>query len=149
MTGEPTTTIIGNLTADPEMRYTASGAAVASFTIASTPRAFNRQTNQWQDGQTLFMRCQVWRDAAQNTAASLTKGTRVIATGRLQQRSYTDREGAQRTVIEMQVDEIGPSLRYSTTQITRRADGPGSQASPGAPWEPQAPAEPDHDGWEQ
>ncbi len=160
MTGEPTTTIIGNLTADPEMRYTASGAAVASFTIASTPRTFNRQTNQWQDGQTLFMRCQVWRDAAQNAAASLTKGTRVIATGRLQQRSYTDREGAQRTVIEMQVDEIGPSLRYSTTQITtRRADAPGSerqsaqgqgsQAGPGVPWEPQAPTEPDYDGWAQ
>mgnify|MGYP000901523692 FL=1 len=159
MTGEPTTTIIGNLTADPEMRYTASGAAVASFTIASTPRTFNRQTNQWQDGQTLFMRCQVWRDAAQNAAASLTKGTRVIATGRLQQRSYTDREGAQRTVIEMQVDEIGPSLRYSTAQITdRRAGAPGSQstqgqgsqAGPGVPWEPQAPTDdPDYDGWAQ
>ncbi len=152
MTGDTVITIIGNLTADPEMRYTASGAAVASFTIASTPRTFNRQTNEWQDGQTLFMRCQVWRDAAQNVAESLTKGMRVIAQGRLQQRSYTDREGAQRTVVEMQVDEIGPSLRYSTAQITsRRASGPGSQSpqGPGVPWEPQAPTGPDYDGWEQ
>ncbi|WP_275690048.1 single-stranded DNA-binding protein [Actinomyces marmotae] len=148
MAGDTVITIIGNLTADPEMRFTPSGAAVASFTIASTPRTFNRQTNEWQDGQTLFMRCSIWRDAAENVAESLTKGMRVIAQGRLQQRSYTDREGAQRTVVEMQVDEIGPSLRHSTAQIgRRRASGQApdhaaqrsAPAGPGIPWEPQAP----------
>ncbi|ARD42607.1 single-stranded DNA-binding protein [Actinomyces gaoshouyii] len=119
MAGDTVITIIGNLTADPEMRFTPSGAAVASFTIASTPRTFNRQTNEWQDAETLFMRCSIWRDAAENVAESLTKGMRVIAQGRLQQRSYTDREGAQRTVVEMQVDEIGPSLRRAKAQVTR------------------------------
>ena len=125
MAGDTVITIIGNLTADPEMRFTPSGAAVASFTIASTPRTFNRQANEWQDGETLFMRCSIWRDAAENVAESLTKGTRVIAQGRLQQRSYTDREGQQRTVVEMQVDEIGPSLRYAKAQITRQSRGGG------------------------
>lgn len=125
MAGDTVITIIGNLTADPEMRFTPSGAAVASFTIASTPRTFNRQANEWQDGETLFMRCSIWRDAAENVAESLTKGTRVIAQGRLQQRSYTDREGAQRTVVEMQVDEIGPSLRYAKAQVARTSRGGG------------------------
>ena len=158
MSGDTIITIIGNLTADPEMRFTPSGAAVASFTIASTPRTFNRQTGQWKDMETLFMRCSIWRDAAENVAESLTKGARVIAQGRLTQRSYTDREGAQRTVVEMQVDEIGPSLRYNTAQLAqRRADQPGPQgqgapAGPGVPWDPQGTAEPDWndaDGWEQ
>ena len=112
-------TIIGNLTADPEMRFTPSGAAVASFTIASTPRIFDRQTNEWKDAETLFMRCSIWREAAENVAESLAKGMRVIAQGRLQQRSYTTREGEQRTVVEMQVDEIGPSLRRAKAQVTR------------------------------
>ena len=118
-------TIIGNLTADPEMRFTPSGAAVASFTIASTPRSFDRQAQEWRDGETLFMRCSIWRDAAENVAESLTKGTRVIAQGRLVQRSFTTREGENRTVVEMQVDEIGPSLRYAKAQVTRQPRGGG------------------------
>ncbi|WP_103062398.1 single-stranded DNA-binding protein [Actinomyces qiguomingii] len=125
MAGDTVITIIGNLTADPEMRFTPSGAAVASFTIASTPRSFDRQAQEWRDGETLFMRCSIWRDAAENVAESLTKGTRVIAQGRLQQRSYTTREGENRTVVEMQVDEIGPSLRYAKAQITRQPRGGG------------------------
>ncbi|WP_136192038.1 single-stranded DNA-binding protein [Actinomyces procaprae] len=125
MAGDTVITIIGNLTADPEMRFTPSGAAVASFTIASTPRSFDRQAQEWRDGETLFMRCSIWRDAAENVAESLTKGTRVIAQGRLVQRSYTTREGENRTVVEMQVDEIGPSLRYAKAQVTRQPRGGG------------------------
>ena len=129
MAGDTIITIIGNLTADPELRFTSSGAAVASFTVASTPRTFDRQTGKWKDGETLFMPCSSWRDAAENVAESLTKGTRVIVQGRLVQRSYTTREGEQRTVVEMQVDEIGPSLRYAKAQVTRqpRGDGQGGQ----------------------
>ncbi len=123
MAGDTVITIIGNLTADPEMRFTPSGVAVASFTIASTPRTFDRQAQEWRDGETLFMRCSIWRDAAENVAESLTKGTRVIAQGRLTQRSYTTREGENRTVVEMQVDEIGPSLRYAKAQVTRNPRG--------------------------
>ena len=123
MAGDTVITIIGNLTAKPEIRYTNSGAPVASFTIASTPRTYNRQAGEWQDGETLFMRCSVWRDAAENVADSLDKGMRVIAQGRLQQRSYTDREGQQRTVVEMQVDEIGPSLWRAKAQVTRTSGG--------------------------
>ena len=126
MAGDTIITIIGNLTADPEMRFTPSGAAVASFTVASTPRTFDRQAGEWKDGETLFMRCSIWRDAAENVAESLTKGTRVIVQGRLVQRSYTTREGENRTVVEMQVDEIGPSLRYAKAQVTRQPRG-GSQ----------------------
>ncbi|SDM31845.1 single-stranded DNA-binding protein [Actinomyces ruminicola] len=125
MAGDTVITIIGNLTADPEMRFTPSGAAVASFTIASTPRSFDRQAQEWRDGETLFMRCSIWRDAAENVAESLTKGTRVIAQGRLVQRSFTTREGENRTVVEMQVDEIGPSLRYAKAQVTRQPRGGG------------------------
>lgn len=123
MAGDTVITIIGNLTADPEMRFTPSGAAVASFTIASTPRTFDRQAGEWKDGETLFMRCSIWRDAAENVAESLTKGMRVIAQGRLVQRSFTTREGENRTVVEMQVDEIGPSLRYAKAQVTRQSRG--------------------------
>lgn len=119
MAGETTITIIGNLTADPELRTTGGGAAVCSFTIASTPRAYNRQSGQWEDGQPLFLRCSAWRDLAQHCAQSLAKGTRVIAQGRLQQRSYQAQDGSNRTVIELQVDEIGPSLRYATAQVRR------------------------------
>ena len=123
MAGDTIITVVGNLTHDPELRFTPSGAAVASFTIASTPRTYDRQSGEWKDGDALFMRCSLWRDAAENVAESLTKGMRVIAQGRLVQRSYTTREGEQRTVVEMQVDEIGPSLRYARAQVTKVAGG--------------------------
>lgn len=119
MAGDTIVTIVGNLTADPELRYTASGAPVANFTVASTPRTFDRNSGQWKDGETLFMRCSVWRDVAENIADSLTKGTRVIVQGRLQQRSYETRDGQQRTTVELAVDEVGPSLRYARAQLTR------------------------------
>ncbi|MGL4174114.1 MAG: single-stranded DNA-binding protein [Actinomycetota bacterium] len=119
MAGDTVITIVGNLTADPELRFTPSGAAVANFTIASTPRSFDRQANEWKDGETLFMRCSIWREAAENVAESLTRGTAVIAQGRLQSRSYETREGEKRTVTEMQVDEIGPSLRRATAKISK------------------------------
>ena len=125
MAGETVITIVGNLTADPELRTIGSGATVASFTIASTPRTWNRQTNQFEDGQALFMRCSAWRDLADHCAQSLKKGMRVIATGRLQQRSYQAQDGSQRTVVEIQLDEIGPSLRYATAQVTRQSSGQG------------------------
>ena len=123
MAGETVITVIGNLTADPELRFTPSGAAVANFTVASTPRTFDRQSNEWKDGDTLFMRCSIWREAAENVAESLTKGTRVIVQGRLVQRSYETREGEKRTVVEMQVDEVGPSLRYATAKVERKSSG--------------------------
>jgi len=127
MSGETTITVIGNLTGDPELRFTPSGAAVANFTVASTPRTFDRQSNEWKDGDTLFLRCSIWREAAENVAESLTKGTRVIVSGRLVQRSYETREGEKRTVYELQVDEVGPSLRYATAKVTRtqRSGGGG------------------------
>jgi single-strand DNA-binding protein len=121
MAGDTITTVVGNLTADPELKFTPSGAAVANFTIASTPRAFDRDSNEWKDGDTLFLRCSIWREAAENVAESLTKGVRVIAQGRLVQRSYETTEGEKRTVYELQVDEIGPSLRYATATVTRKA----------------------------
>jgi single-strand DNA-binding protein len=119
MSGETIITIVGNLTADPELRYTQNGLAVANFTIASTPRTFDRQANEWKDGDALFLRASVWREFAEHVAGSLTKGTRVIAQGRLVQKGYQDREGQQRTSIQLEVDEIGPSLRYATAQVTR------------------------------
>ncbi|ACQ82418.1 single-strand binding protein [Beutenbergia cavernae DSM 12333] len=125
MAGDTVITVIGNLTADPELRFTPSGAAVANFTVASTPRTFDRQTNEWKDGDTLFLRCSIWREAAENVAESLTKGMRVIAQGRLVQRSYETREGEKRTVVELQVDEVGPSLRYATAKVTRASRGGG------------------------
>ena len=123
MAGDTIITVIGNLTADPELRFTPSGAAVASFTIASTPRSYNRTTSKWEDGEALFLRCSIWRQAAENVAESLTRGTRVIAQGRLQQRSYETREGEKRTVIELQVDEIGPALTFATAQVKRAQRG--------------------------
>ncbi|MGV9194187.1 single-stranded DNA-binding protein [Microbacterium sp. MC2] len=126
MAGETIITIVGNLTADPELRYTQNGLPVANFTIASTPRNFDRQANEWKDGEALFLRASVWREFAEHVAGSLTKGMRVIATGRLKQRSYQDREGNNRTAIELEVDEIGPSLRYATAQVTRAASGGGN-----------------------
>jgi single-strand DNA-binding protein len=123
MAGDTTITVIGNLTADPELRFTPAGAAVANFTVASTPRTFDRQSNEWKDGDALFMRCNIWREAAENVAESLTRGSRVIVTGRLKQRSYETREGEKRTVIELEVDEIGPSLKYSTAKLTKTSRG--------------------------
>jgi single-strand DNA-binding protein len=119
MAGDTVITVIGNLTDDPELRFTPSGAAVANFTVASTPRTFKRETNSWEDGETLFLRCSIWRQAAENVAESLTRGTRVIVQGRLVSRSYEDREGQKRTVNELQVDEIGPSLTWATAKVTR------------------------------
>jgi len=129
MAGETTITVIGNLTNDPELRFTPSGSAVANFTIASTPRTFDRQSNEWKDGETLFLRAAVWREAAENVAESLTKGMRVIVTGRLKSRSYETKEGEKRTVIELEVDEIGPSLRYANAKVnrTQRSGAQGGQ----------------------
>jgi single-strand DNA-binding protein len=121
--GETVITVVGNLTADPELRFTPSGAAVASFTVASTPRTMDRTTNEWKDGDALFLRCSIWRQAAENVAESLTRGMRVVVQGRLQQRSYETREGEKRTVVEMQVDEVGPSLRYATAKVNRTQRG--------------------------
>jgi single-strand DNA-binding protein len=125
MAGDTTLTIIGNLTNDPELRFTPSGAAVANFTVASTPRMFDRQSNEWKDGETLFMRCSVWRDAAENVAESLQRGSRVIVTGRLKSRSYETKEGEKRTVVELEVDELGPSLRYATAKVNKTSRGGG------------------------
>lgn len=125
MAGDTTLTIIGNLTNDPELRFTPSGAAVANFTVASTPRTFDRQANEWKDGETLFMRCSVWRDAAENVAESLQRGSRVLVTGRLKSRSYETKEGEKRTVIELEVDEVGPSLRYATAKVNKTQRGGG------------------------
>ena len=133
MAGDTTITVVGNLTADPELRFTPSGAAVANFTVASTPRIFDRQSNEWKDGDALFMRCSIWREAAENVAESLTRGSRVIAQGRLKQRSYETREGEKRTVVELEVDEIGPSLRYATAKVNKasRSGGGGGFGSSG------------------
>lgn len=131
MAGDTVITVIGNLTADPELRFTPSGAAVANFTVASTPRTFDRQSNEWKDGEALFMRCNIWREAAENVAESLTKGARVIVSGRLKQRSYETREGEKRTVVELEVDEIGPSLKYASAKVTRAARGGGGGFSGG------------------
>jgi single-strand DNA-binding protein len=124
--GETVITVVGNLTSDPELRYTQNGLAVANFTIASTPRSFDRASNDWKDGDALFLRASVWREFAEHVAGSLTKGSRVIATGRLKQRSYETKEGEKRTSIELEVDEIGPSLRYATAQVTRTTGGSGA-----------------------
>ncbi|WP_432109531.1 single-stranded DNA-binding protein [Streptomyces sp. AA1529] len=126
MAGETVITVVGNLVDDPELRFTPSGAAVAKFRVASTPRTFDRQTNEWKDGESLFLTCSVWRQAAENVAESLTKGTRVIVQGRLKQRSYEDREGIKRTVYELDVDEVGASLRNATAKVTKTT-GRGGQ----------------------
>src|ERR1700761_2530459 len=134
MAGETTITIVGNLTDDPELRFTPSGAAVAKFRIASTPRTLDRQTNEWKDGEPLFLACNIWRDAAEHVAESLQRGARVIVQGRLRQRSYETREGEKRTVYELEVDEIGPSLRYATAKVmkmTRQTEpGRGTATAP-------------------
>lgn len=150
MAGETVITIVGNLTADPELRTTRNGGTVANFSIAATPRVYDRQSNQWVDGDALFLRCTAWRDMAEHCANSLAKGMRVIAQGRLQQRSYQAQDGSNRTVIELQVDEIGPSLRYATAQVQKmqsggyqggNANGGGYQQPQQAQQQPQAPAD--------
>jgi single-strand DNA-binding protein len=152
MAGETVITVVGNLTSDPELRYTQNGLAVANFTIASTPRSFDRASNDWKDGDALFLRASVWREFAEHVAGSLTKGSRVIATGRLKQRSYETKEGEKRTSIELEVDEIGPSLRYATAQVTRtsssREGGAVGNRGGGAPIadEPWAASAPDSSG---
>lgn len=132
--GDTTITMIGNLVDDPELRFTPSGAAVAKFRVASTPRYLDKVTNEWKDGESLFLQCQIWRQAAENVAESLTKGMRVILSGRLKQRSYETKEGEKRTVFEVEVDEVGPSLRNATAKVTRtqRAGGSGGAAAPAA-----------------
>ncbi|MDG4822137.1 single-stranded DNA-binding protein [Asanoa sp. WMMD1127] len=156
MAGDTTITVIGNLTDDPELRFTPSGAAVAKFRVASTPRIMDRQTNEWKDGEPLFLSCTVWRQAAENVAESLQRGARVIVSGRLKQRSYETREGEKRTVIELEVDEIGPSLRYATAKVQKMSrsggggggfgsGGGGGQGGGGGnnfddPWATAAPA---------
>lgn len=166
MAGETTLTIVGNLTADPELRTTNTGAQVASFTIASTPRAYNRQTQQYEDGAALFLRCSAWNDLARHISQSCSKGMRVVAQGRLSQRSYQAQDGTNRTVVEMTVDEIGPSLRYATAQVTRVQSGRGysggstygDPAKPanqqqgwqdGSPTPVQNPGAPEGDPWAQ
>ena len=134
MVNETILNLVGNATADAELRYTQNGKPVANLTIASTPRTFDRQANEWKDGEPLFMRCSVWGDMAEHVAGSITKGMRLMVSGRLKQRSYEDKEGNNRTVIELEVDEIGPSLRYATAQVTRAASGgAGSNFGGGAP----------------
>lgn len=144
MAGETTITVIGNLTSDPELRYTPSGAAVANFTVASTPRTLDRRTGEWKDDEALFMRCNVWRQPAENVAETLTRGMRVMVVGRLRQRSFETREGEKRTVVELEVDEVGPSLRYATAKVNRahrspseggpREHGYAAQGGSADPW---------------
>lgn len=149
MAGETVITVVGNLTADPEMRTTRNGSTVANFSIAATPRVFDKQSNQWVDGDALFLRCSAWRDLATHCAQSLSKGMRVIAQGCLQQRSYQAQDGSNRTVIELQVDEIGPSLKYATAQVQKmqsggyqgNANGGGYQQPQQAQQQSQAPAD--------
>jgi single-strand DNA-binding protein len=137
MAGETIISVVGNLTSDPEIRYTQSGLAVANFTIASTPRVFDRQANEMKDGDSLFLRCSVWREFAEHVAGSLTKGTRVVATGTLKQRSYETKEGEKRTSYELDVDEIGPSLRWATATVTRAPQSGGNSSPRGAQGQPQ------------
>ena len=156
MTGEPIITVVGNAVADPELRFTPNGAAVANFTVASTPRTFDRQANQWVDGEALFLRCSVWKEAAENVAESLTKGMRVIVQGRLKARSYDDRDGNKRTSWELDVDEVGPALRFATAKVTRaqRGGGGGQQGGGfGGPQQggfggPQQGGAPQGGGWD-
>jgi single-strand DNA-binding protein len=144
MANDTQITVVGNLTADPELRYTQGGLAVANFTIASTPRSFDKQSSEWKDGDALFLRASCWREFAENVAGSLTKGMRVVAQGRLTQRSYETKEGEKRTSFELEIDEIGPSLRYSTAAVTRNPSRDGnsgrSNATREEPWATTAPA---------
>src|SRR3712207_663947 len=134
MAGETPITVVGNLTADPELRFTPSGAAVANFTVASTPRTFDRQSNEWKDGEALFLNCSVWRQAAENAAESLVRGMRVIVSGRLKARSYETREGEKRTVFEIDVDEVGPSLKYATAKVSKTSRSGTGGGGGGGSW---------------
>lgn len=136
MTGEPVTTVVGNLTADAEVRFTSSGTAVANFTVASTPRYFDKQAGEYRDGEALFLRCNVWRQAAEHVAESLSKGARVIVQGRLRQRSFETKDGEKRTVVELEVDEVGPSLRYATAAVRKAMRNGGGASSGEDPWAP-------------
>ncbi len=151
MAGDTIITVVGNLTADPELRFTPSGAAVANFTVASTPRMYDRQSGEWKDGEALFMRCSIWREAAENVAESLTRGARVIVSGRLKQRSFETKEGEKRTVVELEVDEIGPSLRYATAKVNKTSRGGGSGGfgggTPGGGGSRQPATAPAEDPW--
>ena len=150
MANDTLITVIGNLTSDPEIRYSQAGIPVVNFTVASTPRSFDRQANEWKDGDALFLRCSMWREPAENIAASLTKGARVIVQGNLVQRNYENREGERRSSIELQVQEIGPSLRYATAQVTRtgRQNGTPPQAANADSWAtPGAPQQASQDTW--
>jgi single-strand DNA-binding protein len=129
--GDVTITVVGNLTDDPELRFTPSGAAVANFTVASTPRILDKATNEWKDGDALFLRCSIWRQAAENVAESLQRGARVLVTGRLRQRSYETKEGEKRTVVELEVDEVGPSLRWATAKVAKASRSGGGGGSYG------------------
>ena len=141
MAGETTITIVGNLVDDPELRFTPSGAPVSKFRIASTPRTFDRQSNEWKDGESLFLTCSVWRQAAENVAESLVRGMRVIVQGRLKQRSYEDREGVKRTVYELDADEVGPALSNATAKVTKTVRTSGAAPSQGSdPWGGATPA---------
>lgn len=146
MTGEVYTTIVGNLTADPELRFTQSGAAVVSFTVASTPRIFDRQSGEWKDGDALFMRCNAWRQVAENVSESLFKGNRVLVTGRLKQRSFENKEGERRTVVELEVEEVGPSLRYATAKVSKVS----RSGDAGSDWQRSGanPPQPARDPWQ-
>jgi single-strand DNA-binding protein len=137
MTGEATITVVGNLTADPDLRFTSTGVAVLDFTVASTPRVYDREPGEWRDGDTLFLRCNLWRQAAENAARSLTKGTRVIVQGRLKQRSFETKEGDKRTVFELDVDAIGPELRYASAKVSKvsRDGGDGGATADDDPWQ--------------
>ena len=155
MAGEPIITVVGNAVADPELRFTPNGAAVANFTVASTPRTFDRQANQWVDGEALFLRCSVWKEVAENVAESLDKGMRVIVQGRLKARSYDDKDGNRRTSWELDVDEIGPALKFATAKVTRAQRNGGGQGggnfasaqSAGFGGQPQPSAPPQQDVW--
>lgn len=135
MAGETLVTVIGNLTTDPELRFTPSGAAVANFTVASTPRTFDRESGSWRDGEAMFLRCSLWRQYAENVAESLGRGERVVVQGRLRQRSYDTKEGEKRTVTELDVDEIGPALRFATAKVTRLSRAASGEAS--SSWTPE------------
>ena len=153
MAGETVITVVGNLTDDPELRFTPSGAAVANFTVASTPRSFNKQTNEWEDGEAMFLRCSIWRQAAENVAESLQRGMRVVVQGRLKSRSYETREGEKRTVFEIDVEEIGPSLKFATAKVNRvsRSGGQGYSGGGGGAAAPSGGADgggqPANDPW--
>lgn len=142
MSGDTTITVVGNLTGDPELRFTPSGAAVANFSVASTPRTYNKAKGEWEDGEALFLRCSIWKEQAENVAESLVRGSRVIVQGRLKQRSFETREGEKRTIVEVEVDEIGPSLRYGTAKFSKEARSGKSAPAQDAGWGTAATDEP-------